>query len=78
MLAFALSFTLIAVFWMPHHRVFELAGDYDAGLVWLDLLWLAAIAFFPFSTSALALLPDSRATTGLYLGTMVVVDGACC
>nr|WP_254304617.1 TMEM175 family protein [Rathayibacter sp. VKM Ac-2835] len=75
-LAFALSFTLIAVFWIPHHRVFELAGDYDAGLVWLDLLWLVAIAFFPFSTSAIALLPDSRATIGLYIGTMVVVSGA--
>lgn len=75
-LAFALSFTLIAVFWMPHHRVFELAGDYDAGLVWLDLLWLVAVAFFPFSTSAIALLPGSRATVGLYIGTMVVMSGA--
>ncbi|KQQ06304.1 hypothetical protein ASG06_00645 [Rathayibacter sp. Leaf185] len=76
LLAFALSFTLIAVFWVPHHRVFELAGDYDAGLVWLDLLWLASIAFFPFTTSALAQLPDSRATIALYIGTMVVMSGA--
>lgn len=76
LLAFALSFALIAVFWVPHHRIFELAGDYDAGLVWLDLLWLASIAFFPFATSALAQLPDSRATIGLYIGTMVVMSGA--
>ncbi|SMH31491.1 Uncharacterized membrane protein [Rathayibacter oskolensis] len=75
LLAFGLSFTLIAVFWVPHHRVFELAGDYDAGLVWLDLLWLASVAFFPFTTSALAQLPDSRATIGLYIGTMVVMSG---
>ena len=75
-LAFALSFTLIAVFWMPHHRIFELAGDYDAGLVWLDLLWLIGIAFLPFATSAIALLPDSRATVGLYIGTMIVISGA--
>jgi uncharacterized membrane protein len=75
-LAFALSFGLIAVFWVPHHRVFELAGDYDAGLVWLDLLWLAAVAFFPFATAVLSQLPDSRATIGLYIGTMVVMSGA--
>ena len=75
-LAFALSFTLIAVLWMPHHRIFELVGDYDAGLVWLDLLWLIGIAFLPFATSAIALLPDSRATVGLYIGTMVVISGA--
>lgn len=75
-LAFALSFALIAAFWVPHHRVFELVGDYDAGLMWLNLLWLAAIAFFPFATRALALLPDSRASVGLYIGTMVVMSGA--
>ena len=75
-LAFALSFAVIAVFWIPHHRVFEIAGDYDGALVWLDLLWLAALAFFPFSTSALALFPDSRATIGLYIGTMAAMSGA--
>ncbi|MBF4461668.1 MULTISPECIES: TMEM175 family protein [unclassified Rathayibacter] len=75
-LAFALSFTLIAIFWMPHHRIFELAGGYDTGLIWLNLLWLAALAFFPFSTRVIALLPDSRATVGVYIGTMVVMSGA--
>ncbi|PPF37196.1 hypothetical protein C5C10_05380 [Rathayibacter sp. AY1A3] len=75
-LAFALSFAVIAVFWIPHHRVFEIAGDYDGALVRLDLLWLAALAFFPFSTSALALFPDSRATIGLYIGTMAAMSGA--
>ncbi|MCJ1695296.1 DUF1211 domain-containing protein [Rathayibacter caricis] len=75
-LAFALSFVLIAVFWIPHHRVFERADDYDGPLAWLDLLWLAAVAFFPFATGVIALLPDSRGTIGLYVGTMVVMSGA--
>nr|WP_272914869.1 TMEM175 family protein [Rathayibacter iranicus] len=75
-LAFALSFTLTAVFWIPHHRVFDIAGDYDGGLIWLDLLWLVALAFFPFSTSALAVFSDSPATIGLYIGTMAAMSGA--
>ncbi|WKK71978.1 TMEM175 family protein [Rathayibacter oskolensis] len=64
LLAFALSFGLIAVFWVPHHRVFELARDYDAGLVWLDLLWLASIAFFPFATSASRSCPTRERPSG--------------
>ena len=75
-LAFALSFLLIAVFWVPHHRVFELVDDYDDGLARLGLLWLAAVAFFPFATSVIALLPDTRGAIGLYLGTMTVMSGA--
>jgi uncharacterized membrane protein len=75
-LAFGLSFLLIAVFWVPHHRVFELVDDYDGALIGLDLLWLAAVALFPFATAVLALLPDTRGTIALYLGTMVVMSGA--
>ncbi|MCM6763071.1 TMEM175 family protein [Rathayibacter sp. ZW T2_19] len=75
-LAFALSFLLIAVFWIPHHRVFELVDDYDGGLARLGLLWLAAVTFLPFATSVIALLPDTRGAIGLYLGTMTVMSGA--
>ncbi|NQX12028.1 DUF1211 domain-containing protein [Microbacteriaceae bacterium VKM Ac-2855] len=73
-LAFALSFVVTAVFWVPHHRVFEMVGDYNAALVWVNLLWLCAVAFFPFATSAVAE-SDSLATDLLYIGTMVVMSG---
>lgn len=75
-LAFGLSFAIIAVFWVPHHRVFEHVGDYDGALVWANLAWLCGIAFFPFSTSVVAQTGDTRATVLLYIGTMIVISGS--
>lgn len=75
-LAFGLSFAIIAVFWVPHHRIFELVGDHSPALVWVNLLWLCGIAFFPFSTSVVARTGDSSATIALYVGTMIVISGA--
>lgn len=75
-LAFALSFAIIAVFWVPHHRVFELVGDHSPTLVWINLLWLCGIAFFPFATSVVAQIGHERAAIALYVGAMVVISGA--
>ena len=48
-LAFAISFVVIARFWVVHHRVFEFVRDYNPTIVWLNFLWLASIVFLPFS-----------------------------
>ena len=37
-LAYALSFVVIARFWVTHHLAFRLIGRYDAALVWLNLV----------------------------------------
>lgn len=51
--AFALSFWIVAVYWMAHHRYFRYIKGYDGGLIGRNLLALFFIAFMPFSTLVL-------------------------
>lgn len=54
LLAFAISFVVIARFWMVHHQVFGWADGYTDGLLWLNVLWLASIVFIPFTANVLS------------------------
>jgi uncharacterized membrane protein len=48
---FVISFLVIAVYWMSHHRIFRRIRSYDAPLIWINTITLMAIVFIPFSTS---------------------------
>jgi uncharacterized membrane protein len=54
--AFALSFLVVGVFWMNHRRKFEAVTRISQTLVWINTLFLLAIALVPFTT---ALISDS-------------------
>jgi uncharacterized membrane protein len=74
LLAFAISFAVIARFWMIHHRVFEWVRDYDGILVWLNFLWLATIAFMPFTTNVLSNTNGQRPEVyALYIGNLLAI-----
>lgn len=49
--AFFLSFALLAVFWMAHHRQFQVIERVDETFLWLNILMLSFIVLVPFSTS---------------------------
>jgi uncharacterized membrane protein len=50
-LSYVISFLVLAVYWQAHHRVFRPIRGYDGTLVWLNFLFLMAVAFLPFPTS---------------------------
>ena len=52
--AYILSFAVIGLFWIGHHRLFRFVRGYDAALILLNLLILLVIAFIPFPTSLIA------------------------
>jgi len=52
-LAYALSFLVIARFWVIHHQTFRLIVRDNATLVWLNFLLLFFIAFLPFPTAVI-------------------------
>jgi len=54
LLAFAISFLVIASFWVAHHQVFEQVKAYTQRLLWVNLFWLATIVFLPLPTEILA------------------------
>ena len=52
--AYALSFLVLALNWVFHHRKFRVIRSYDGGLIWINLVFLLFVALLPFPTSVLS------------------------
>jgi uncharacterized membrane protein len=52
--AYLLSFAVLALNWVFHHRKFRVVRSYDAGLIWINLVFLLFVAVLPFPTSLLS------------------------
>jgi uncharacterized membrane protein len=50
-LSFALSFAVIGMYWIAHHSMFLYIQRFDRPLLYMNLLFLAWIAFMPFPTA---------------------------
>jgi len=47
---FIVSFLVLALFWLDHHRQFHFVHRVDTALLWINMLLLISIVFVPFST----------------------------
>jgi uncharacterized membrane protein len=65
-LSYVLSFLVIGVFWMAHHRIFRYVRSIDQRLIWLNLLFLMCVAFIPFPTGVLGDHDGSRGAIVFY------------
>ncbi len=52
-LGWFVSFWVIALYWVAHHRCYRYIEHYDRRLMYLNFLFLMFIAFMPFPTSLL-------------------------
>jgi uncharacterized membrane protein len=75
-LAYALSFVVIARFWVTHHVAFRLIDHYDTALVWLNLLLLMLVSFLPFPTAVLGAHNGVAAAAVLYVAAVVLAGAA--
>ncbi|MBS1907021.1 MAG: DUF1211 domain-containing protein [Actinobacteria bacterium] len=69
--SFALSFVIIAVFWMNHHRVFDRVEKATNALVWLQVGWMFTIVWLPVSTAMVGVMPDDATQKLLYIGALL-------
>jgi uncharacterized membrane protein len=73
--AFLISFVVIARFWVIHHRIFESVRDYSQIMVWFNFLWLLAIVAIPFTANVLAAGAGQRPDVyALYIGDMLLAS----
>jgi uncharacterized membrane protein len=81
MFAFALSFAIIARFWMANHEVLVNTMRSTPVLMWLDVAWVFTIVVMPLTTEITAVYHPSPLTVGLYIGTglvsMVMLTAIC-
>lgn len=71
-LAYAISFLVIGMFWMGHHRKFRFIKRYNSSLIMLNLLILMVITFVPFTSSVISEYPDWVATVFHALTMMLI------
>ncbi|MCS4276732.1 putative membrane protein [Mycetocola sp. BIGb0189] len=74
LIAFFVSFAVIARMWTMHHRLFEVVHAYSSRLMRVNLVWLASIAFLPFASNMLAAAGQNPAARALYIGTIAVAS----
>ena len=70
-LSYIISFLVIGLFWMAHHRKFQLIKRYDNRLMTLNLLLLMSVAFIPFPTSVISEYGNRSATIFYALAILV-------
>jgi uncharacterized membrane protein len=50
-IGFFISFFVIAVYWVAHHRIFRFVRRLNNGLIWINLFFLLGIVLMPFTTA---------------------------
>ena len=70
--SFALSFAVVASFWIIHHRIFEHVARYTPTLMALSFTWMFTIVFLQFPTAMVGALPPDPLLLALYIGLMTL------
>ncbi|HEY9698365.1 MAG TPA: TMEM175 family protein [Trichocoleus sp.] len=70
--SYVISFLVIAIYWVGHHRYFRYIKRYDYTLFWLNIIFLMCIVFLPFPTALLDDYGGHRAAVMFYAGSMTI------
>lgn len=73
MFTYGLSFAVIGIYWLGHHRKFRYIRRVDGTLLALNLATLGVVAFVPFPTSVLGDHGNTTAAVVFYAATMGVL-----
>ena len=71
---FAISFWIIAVYWLAHHRIFRYIRAYDRRLQVINFLFLMWIVLMPFSASLLGGYGSYQLAEVVYFSHMILTS----
>jgi uncharacterized membrane protein len=69
-MAFAVTFAIVFILWLAHHRVFENVAAVDEVMMWLNGFWLLTIAFLPWPSRMLDVSDNGTQAVWLYCLTL--------
>ena len=72
--SFAISFWIIGVYWLAHHRIFRYVMAYDRRLMVINLLFLMWIVLIPFSASLLGGYASYQLAEVIYFSHMIITS----
>jgi uncharacterized membrane protein len=71
--SYALSFLVVGMYWMAHHRVFRSVVQVDRTVLWINLALLGFVALLPFPTELLGKFGETKLATVIYAAAIVAV-----
>ena len=72
--SFAISFWIIAAFWLAHHRLFRYIKGYDPRLLRINFLFLMWIVLMPFSATLLGEYASHQLPLVIYFSNMILAN----
>ena len=73
-ISYAISFAVIGRYWLAHHQFFSRLRALDGGLIAINLVCLAVIAFLPFPTDVLGNYFENPVAVALYAVTVAAIS----
>lgn len=70
LISFALSFVLIAAFWLSHHRLFDRVHRVNGQLLLLTIVWMFTIVWLPVATAIVGQMENDPLQKTLYIGSL--------
>jgi len=70
---YGMSFLLLAIFWLSHHRVFDHLKFVDSKLIWGNVFLLMFIALMPFSTELANEFPRDSVSDFLFAFNLFII-----
>ena len=71
-LSYLLSFLIVAIYWVNHHGLFQLARHADTGLLWSNIALLFTLSLVPFSTAYMGENDFAPFPTALYAASLLL------
>lgn len=71
-LSYVLSYLMVAIYWVNHHRLFHFIKAVDTHILWANILLLFCLSFVPFATAYMGENDVSPFSTALYSFTLLV------
>lgn len=69
-IGFVVSFVVVGVFWLSHHRLFQIVHEYDRFTLYANLVFLMTICFVPFPTGVVARYGQLPTAVNFYAASM--------
>ena len=63
---YILSFFVVGLYWVSHHRVSQQIRQIDGTFIWLNLVWLLTVSVMPFPAALLAHYPLQPIPIAIY------------
>jgi uncharacterized membrane protein len=73
--SFFISFAVIGRYWVAHHQFFARLSECDGGLVTINLVYLAFVAFLPFPTDLLGNYFENPLSVAIYAVNVAAISG---